>query len=109
MTHTQKEFQKKLRIERQVLSVQLQKLTNQETGEPVSTVELQMHSKMQVRLASIERALDRLERGTFGACQSCGEQIHNERLIVLPYAEQCIDCQHKLERRLIHQHAYPVH
>jgi RNA polymerase-binding transcription factor DksA len=111
MTRIQKEIRTKLQLERQVLSVQLQRVTGRTANEPVSTIDLQMHRKLQVRLASIERAIARLEKGTFGVCQSCGKEIENARLEALPYAEQCIDCQRKLERRTIRPYVYasPIH
>jgi DnaK suppressor protein len=106
MTRIQKEFQSKLQIERQLLSMQLKGGDGQEMISSTNPVEAQVHSKLQVKLSSIERALHRLEKGTYGVCQSCGEEIDSARLEALPYAEQCIDCQRRLERRVIHGYAY---
>lgn len=106
MASFQNEIKQKLQLERQILSVQTQKLKHQASNEPVSVVEAQLHNKLQVRLASIERALHRLETGTFGVCQSCGEEIESERLKALPYADQCIDCQRRLERKTIRYYSY---
>lgn len=106
MTQVQKEFQSKLQIERHVLSVRLQNAKDQEISSPVSTIEIQIHDRMRVRLASIDRAILRLEKGTFGACQSCGEEIDRDRLEALPYAELCIDCQCKLERKIVRPYVY---
>jgi len=50
-------------------------------------------------LKSIEGALERIDEGTFGICQTCGEPISEERLEAIPYATQCIDCRRKGERR----------
>ena len=111
MTHIQKEIRQKLQLERQVLSVQVQRLIAQETSGLVSAIEVQVYRKQQVKLASIERALTRLEKGTFGVCQSCGEAIGSARLEALPHAEQCIDCQRMLEHKTIQRYAYayPTH
>jgi len=49
-------------------------------------------------LKSIEGALERIDEGTFGICQTCGEPISEERLEAIPYATQCIDCRRKGER-----------
>ncbi len=49
-------------------------------------------------LAEIDAALERIEAGTFGKCESCGKEIPEERLEALPYATQCIDCRRKAER-----------
>ncbi len=43
-------------------------------------------------LALIERALKRIEQGSYGTCHSCGEAIDEARLKAIPYAESCIDC-----------------
>lgn len=106
MTSIQKEMQRKLQIERQVLSVQLQNIQSGEMYSLTSDVEAQMYRRLQMRLASIERAISRLEKGTFGMCQTCGEEIDKGRLEALPYAEQCIDCQRKLERKVIQRYAF---
>jgi DnaK suppressor protein len=49
-------------------------------------------------LRSIDGALQRIEAGTFGICESCGQPISEERLEAIPYATQCIDCRRKGER-----------
>jgi DnaK suppressor protein len=43
-------------------------------------------------LRQIERALERLEAGGYGACDRCGERIEAERLRVVPYAAHCSRC-----------------
>ena len=106
MARNQKEIKRKLQIERQVLLAQLQNKRYQDMSGPVNPVDIQMQGRLDMRLASIERAILRLEKGTFGLCQSCGEEIETARLEALPYAEQCIDCQRKLERKVIQRYAY---
>src|SRR5262249_8687028 len=44
----------------------------------------------------VAHALDRIERGTFGACENCRRQIPQERLDVLPYARYCAACAAEL-------------
>lgn len=44
------------------------------------------------RLAEVDRAVDRLEDGTYGACERCGDHIGVDRLRVLPAARRCIGC-----------------
>jgi DnaK suppressor protein len=45
------------------------------------------------RLRYIDAALSRLERGVYGTCAECGEAIPLERLVALPFAIYCVDCQ----------------
>ena len=49
-------------------------------------------------LAAIERALGRIEQGSFGRCASCEAPIGADRLAALPWASLCIDCK-RLEER----------
>ncbi len=54
-------------------------------------------------LAKIEEALAKMDRGVYGLCQNCGEEIGLKRLEARPVAELCIDCkgeQEKIERNL---------
>jgi RNA polymerase-binding protein DksA len=49
-------------------------------------------------LAAIDAALQRIEDGTYGTCETCGEPIGAERLEALPWTTQCIDCKRREER-----------
>lgn len=44
------------------------------------------------RLFEVDRALARLEKGTYGLCEHCGKPISSERLEALPSTTLCIDC-----------------
>lgn len=44
-------------------------------------------------------ALDRLEAGTYGRCIRCGGAIVAARLDIMPYAENCVDCQRDVDKR----------
>jgi DnaK suppressor protein len=48
-------------------------------------------------IKKIRNALDRIENGTFGICETCGEDISIERLNARPVTTQCIDCKTKEE------------
>ena len=48
-------------------------------------------------IKKIKKALDRIENGTFGVCDSCGEDISIKRLKARPVTTQCIDCKTKEE------------
>jgi len=43
-------------------------------------------------IAHIQHAVERLEAGTYGTCETCGEKIETERLRVVPYAVACRHC-----------------
>jgi RNA polymerase-binding protein DksA len=50
-------------------------------------------------LAEINDALARIERGTFGRCENCHQEISMQRLEALPYARYCIRCARELQGR----------
>lgn len=43
-------------------------------------------------LREIEDALDKFDEGTYGLCESCGNQIAEARLEAMPAARLCINC-----------------
>lgn len=45
----------------------------------------------------VRSALDRLDDGTFGICEACGEQITEERLEAIPYTRYCVTCAERLD------------
>jgi DnaK suppressor protein len=48
-------------------------------------------------IKKIKKALDRIEIGTFGVCEKCGEEISVKRLKARPVTTLCIDCKTKEE------------
>jgi DnaK suppressor protein len=54
---------------------------------------LALIGNLQERLHDVERALERLDAGTYGICERCGKPIAPARLDALPFATLCIDCK----------------
>lgn len=54
--------------------------------------ELSMQQNSIDLLHKVENALSRIERGEYGQCESCGNDIPTARLDALPYATFCVDC-----------------
>jgi DnaK suppressor protein len=50
-------------------------------------------------LVQNERAIARIEAGTYGTCESCGEAIGKARLQAFPRATLCVSCKQREERR----------
>ena len=48
-------------------------------------------------LREIDQALERLENGLFGSCETCTKPIPKSRLKVIPYARLCIECKQEEE------------
>lgn len=64
-------------------------------GDPAVTrreLDRALLNRMRKRAASLEKALSRVGRGTYGVCERCGAPIHPDRLAVLPDATICIRC-----------------
>ena len=49
-------------------------------------------------LEDIEKALNRIEKGTYGICKYCGNPINEKRLIARPRAGACISCKTGLQK-----------
>lgn len=49
-------------------------------------------------LNMIEDALDKIEQGTYGNCDQCGQEIPEERLEAFPYTTKCIQCKEIFEQ-----------
>ena len=57
-----------------------------------------LHESDFQRLKSIQEALKRMERGEYGECIRCGEDINEKRLMAVPWATLCIQCQENAEK-----------
>jgi DnaK suppressor protein len=50
------------------------------------------HEQMLEQLAEVDRALEKLDDGTYGTCDRCGTDIPQGRLEVHPSATRCVAC-----------------
>jgi DnaK suppressor protein len=51
--------------------------------------------ELRANLKDVEHALSKVDRGTYGVCERCGEPIGLERLEAIPWARLCIGCKQK--------------
>ena len=61
---------------------------------------------MELDLAEIEDALHRMQNGTYGQCEQCGQEIPLERMEAMPTASLCIKCKH--EEDVPDRHLRPI-
>ncbi|MFI7100416.1 TraR/DksA family transcriptional regulator [Streptomyces sp. NPDC050161] len=61
--------------------------------------ELALASNAREMLLQTERALVRLDAGTYGLCENCGKPIGKARMQAFPRATLCVECKQKQERR----------
>jgi DnaK suppressor protein len=76
------------------------------TVEAISRLtEIGVGRSLETNLARTERALAKLDEGTYGICDACGESIPPKRLQAMPDSVLCVDCaaaerrQHDPRRR----------
>ncbi len=65
-------------------------------------VEYAMVDQRAQMLDQIDRALGKLEEGTYGRCEACDGVIHPGRLQAQPFALRCTPCQEAWERARAH-------
>lgn len=61
--------------------------------------EMSLAASSRDRLEQTERALSRMDAGTYGVCENCGKPIGKARMQAFPQATLCVDCKQKQERR----------
>jgi len=59
-----------------------------------------LNGQERLMLDTIERALRRVDDGTFGVCARCQKEIGATRLEAVPWALRCIHCQQRIEGRI---------
>ncbi len=68
------------------------------SGDPDVERTFQVADAAAERLVEVEAALERLDNGTYGTCEVCGELIAIERLEALPETRMCLECRREAER-----------
>ncbi len=62
---------------------------------------ISMSANDRMLLHLIDEALQRVEKGEYGDCVNCGEQVQTKRLDAVPWARYCLKCQDLQERGLL--------
>jgi DnaK suppressor protein len=73
--------------------------TDRATLESDRNFMLRIRDREHKLIKKIKKALLRIEEGTFGICDKCGEDISIERMNARPVTTQCIDCKTNEEAR----------
>ena len=71
------------------------------SSESEQSMSLRLRDRERVLLRKIEKALKKIEEGTYGTCDTCSEEIGIKRLEARPVTDLCIRCkeeQEKMER-----------
>jgi len=71
--------------------------TDRASHESERNFTLRIRDREHKLIKKIKKALERIENGTFGICESCEEEIGVDRLKARPVTTQCIKCKTKEE------------
>lgn len=67
------------------------------TEEYLSEINTTLVENEQYIVDEARGALQRIEAGTYGVCEACGQEIPRERLDAIPYTRFCASCAEKYE------------
>lgn len=76
--------------------------TDRATQESDRNFELRIRDRERKLMNKVKEALERLDKGEFGICEECGEEISEARLKARPVTTLCIDCKMEAEKREQH-------
>jgi DnaK suppressor protein len=69
------------------------------SSEYLQSFTFRLRGREKVFLDKIEKALRKIEDGTFGTCEECEEEINVKRLEARPETTLCIQCKENQERK----------
>ena len=70
-------------------------MADQASGNNEVHIQLKLKQTDAKILQAIDEALARIEKGTFGVCRDCGEEIAAARMNAIPWTRVCITCKEK--------------
>lgn len=105
-------IRRRLSAEREAIRAKLNRAPDLADGEPIENangdgfsqslnrdLEFAERERLLVKARELERALERIEAGEYGCCESCERAIGAKRLRALPTAALCIRCATEQEAR----------
>lgn len=73
--------------------------TDRATLETDRNFMLRIRDRERKLISKIKEALERIEDGTYGFCEACGEPIGEKRLLARPVTTLCIECKARQEKQ----------
>ncbi|MBI2340007.1 MAG: RNA polymerase-binding protein DksA [Deltaproteobacteria bacterium] len=67
-------------------------------SEADQSMNLRLRDRERVLLRKVDKAIQKIEAGEYGICESCGEEIGAKRLLARPVTDLCIKCKEEQER-----------
>jgi len=72
---------------------------DQATSDIEQSMRMRLRNREALYLKKLEEALRRIDEGSFGDCEECGEEIGQSRLLARPTATLCVHCKEEQERK----------
>lgn len=72
---------------------------DQATTDIEQSMRMRLRNRENLYIKKVNDALRRIEEGTFGECQECGDNIEIRRLEARPTANLCVACKEEQERK----------
>src|SRR3954462_11436643 len=72
---------------------------DQATTDIEQSMRMRLRNREVLYIKKVDEALERIEDGTFGECEDCGEDIELKRLEARPTATLCVSCKEEQERK----------
>jgi DnaK suppressor protein len=72
--------------------------TDRASAESDRSFELRIRDRERKLLNKIKEAIERIDNGSYGICDDCGDDIAKERLDARPVTTYCIDCKTRQEQ-----------
>jgi len=74
-------------------------LNDRASQESELNLEIRMRERERKLIVKMKEAIDRIDSGTYGICDECGEPIGAKRLMARPVTTYCIECKTREEKR----------
>lgn len=78
-------------------------LASEERDREISFI---LNDREREKLQAIEEALERIDEGTYGMCESCESEIAPARLEAMPFSRLCVSCQAEREKEAKQQRRF---
>ncbi len=72
-------------------------INDQASLESERSFELRIKDRERKLISKVHEALKKIEEGTYGVCESCGDNIAVKRLMARPVTTLCINCKSEME------------
>lgn len=73
-------------------------ITDRASLESDRNFELRIRDRERKLILKLREAISRIDEGTFGICELCGDRISDKRLMARPVTTLCINCKKKQEQ-----------